>query len=98
MRVPRYKIDVLEFDEYNEAEMAAHGVTVREVLQVLERGFRVLRNRNESSAPFLMVGRTYGGRWLTVPIAPTQQPGIWRPATAFPSRPGDRGKLKGEGR
>ena len=84
------RIDDLDFDQYNESEMAAHGVTVREVLQVLDRGFRIKRNKAASSTPYLMVGRTYGGRWLTIPIAPTNLPGVWRPATAFPSRPNDK--------
>ncbi len=80
------RIDDLEFDVYNEAEISAHGVTIREILQVFEGDFRIRRNKNEASTPFLMVGRTFGGRWLTIPIAPTAQPGVWRPATAFPSR------------
>jgi uncharacterized DUF497 family protein len=89
-------IDELEFDEYNEAEMARHGVTVREVMQVHTVGFRLLRNAKAHRARYLMVGKTYGGRWLTIPIAPTDKPGTWRPATAFPSRLEDRSKLKGD--
>jgi hypothetical protein len=92
--VPQLAIDDLEFDEYNEREMAAHGVTVREVLQVLECGFRILRNKKDG-ADYLMVGKTLGGRWLTIPITPTGKPGVWRPATAFPSRSRDRANLKG---
>ena len=89
-------VDELEFDDYNEKELSSHGVTVREVRQVLSRGFRLLKNAKEHSATHLMVGKTDGGRWLTIPIAPTAKPGIWRPATAFPSRPTDRAKLKGD--
>ena len=91
-----HRIDSLEFDEYNEGEMAGHGVSVREVMQVHARGFRVLRNAGHHEATHLMVGKTDGGRWLTIPIAPLAQPGVWRPTTAFPSRPTDRAKLKGD--
>ena len=95
-QVPRRAVDSLEFDDYNEREFAKHGVLVREVEQVHKRGFRLLRNAKAHAATHLMVGRTNGGRWLTTPIAPTARPGVWRPATAFPSRPVDRAKLKGE--
>lgn len=92
----RTSVDLLELDEYNEAEMIRHGVLVREVEQVHTNGFRLLRNAKQHSATHLMVGKTNAGRWLTIPIAPTANPGIWRPATAFPLRPADRAKLKGE--
>jgi uncharacterized DUF497 family protein len=95
-KVGRESIDDLVFDDYNQEEMARHGVTIREVRQVFDRGFRLLRNAKEHTATHLMVGRTNGGRWLTIPIARTAQPGVWRPATAFPSRPADRAKLKGD--
>ena len=88
-------IDSIEVDDYNESEMNRHGVSVREVLQVAEGEFQLLQNANEHNAIYLMVGKTVGGRWLTIPIAPTGQPGVWRPATAFPARKADRAKLKG---
>lgn len=87
-------IDALEIDDHNESEMSRHGVSVREVMQVCEGEFEVLRNANKHGALYLMVGKTLSGRWLTVPIAPTGQPGVWRPATAFPARRSDRSKLK----
>jgi hypothetical protein len=31
----------------------------------------------------LLIGETNGGRLLTVPLAPTDDPTTWRPATAF---------------
>jgi hypothetical protein len=89
------RIDELEFDEYNEGEIASHGVTIREVRQVHEGGFGILKNASAHTATHLMVGKTRGGRWLTIPIAPTAKPGVWRPATAFPSRQSDISKLKG---
>jgi hypothetical protein len=86
-------IEVLQIDDYNEAEMARHGVSAKEAMQVCEGEFELLRNAGSHSAPYLMVGRTLAGRWLTIPIAPTGQPGVWRPATAFPARQADRSKL-----
>ncbi len=89
------KIDDIEVDDYNESEMLRHGVSVREVLQVLDGDFELFRNANKRGATHLVVGKTLGGRWLTIPISPTSQPGVWRPATAFPARRGDRAKIKG---
>ena len=89
-------VDTIEVDDYdyNESEMHRHGVSVREVLQVVEGEFELLQNANVHTATHLIVGKTLGGRWLTIPIAPTSQPGVWRPATAFPARKADRAKLK----
>ncbi len=88
------EIDAIEVDDYNESEMNRHGVSVREVLQVVNGDFEVLRNAKAHDAPYLMVGKTLAGRWLTIPIVPTDQPGVWRPATAFPARQADRTRLK----
>ncbi|MBI2908309.1 MAG: hypothetical protein HYX92_11730 [Chloroflexi bacterium] len=87
-------IDSIVVDDYNESEMNRHGVSVREVFQVLEGEFELLRNAGGHEATYLMVGKTRGGRWLTIPIAPTPQAGVWRPATAFPARRADRARLK----
>jgi len=88
------KIDDIEVDDYNESEMNRHGVSVREVLQVFNSDFQLFRNANKHEATHLVIGKTLGGRWLTIPIAPTSQPGVWRPATAFPARRGDKSKIK----
>lgn len=63
-------VDDIEIDDYNESEMNRHGVSVREVLQVLEGKFELLRNANKHDATYLMVGKTRAGRWLTIPIVP----------------------------
>ena len=75
----------LEFDEWNENEMARHGVTPREVLQVLDNGPVFFRNKGRHAAQLLMVGPTDGGRMLTVPLASTAIEGVWRPATTWDS-------------
>jgi hypothetical protein len=79
------RIDDLDIDEWNEAEMAAHHVTAREVRQVLNNEPVFLPNKKRHPAPLVMTGPTLGGRFLTVPIARTEVAGIWRPATAWDS-------------
>lgn len=66
----------LEFDDWNEAEMARHRVTAREVRQVLDGDPAFFRNKKRHAAPIIMVGATLGGRLLTVPVAPTGRPGV----------------------
>lgn len=79
------KIYDLEFDDDNESEIARHGITQREVRQVLDGTPRFFPNTKGHSAALIMVGRTAGGRLLTVPLAPSALRDVWRPATAFDS-------------
>ena len=55
------RIDALQIDEGNEAECARHGVTARELLQVLDGAPVFFRNRRGHRAPLVMVGPTAGG-------------------------------------
>lgn len=77
------KVLELEFDDWNEAEMAKHRVSVREVRQVLDNEPVFVRNTKAHKAPIIMIGPTYGGRMLTVPLGETAIPGVWRPATGW---------------
>lgn len=77
----------LEIDDGNEKEMAAHGVSAREILQLLENPIRVFRNKKDRAAPYLMIGVTRGGRVLTAPIVETPVAGRWRPITAWDATP-----------
>lgn len=82
-RVARHVVSDLIFDEHNEREMARHGVVRREVEQLKGNRNVVLRNPRGEGGNVLLVGETDGGRLLTVPLAPTDDPTLWRPATAF---------------
>jgi hypothetical protein len=78
-------IDVAEllFDDDNEAKFAGRGITVREVAEVHHSEPYFRKNRANRRATHLMVGRTFGGRWLMVPIERYGSEGVWRPVTAF---------------
>lgn len=82
-------ISELEFDDGNRTEFERHGVTEREIIQVLQGPFRVFRNRRHRAGGYLMIGPTRGGRLLTVPIAATAVIGRWRPVTAWDSSAGE---------
>lgn len=79
----RHGIGALIFDEANIAEMARHGVAPWEVQQLVANRHLTAPNPRGEEGSILLIGATDGGRVLTVPLAPTDDPTIWRPATAF---------------
>lgn len=88
----RVRVDSLQFDEGNEDEMAPHHVNEREVRQVLDGEPVLLPNKKGHEAPIVMIGPTFGGRFLTVPLGRTGLEGVWRPATAWDSSRGERAR------
>lgn len=87
----------LQLDTANEAEAVRHGVSEREIEQVFHNEPVYLPNKRGHTAGILMVGRTFGGRLLTVPLSETARPGFYRPATAFDSSPGDAARYRQAG-
>lgn len=56
------------------------------------------KNRKNRSGGRLLVGRSRSGQYITVVINPVPgDPGLWRPRTAWKSKPGETGKAKTEG-
>lgn len=82
------------FDDENEGKMAAHGLTPRTVLQVLDNIHIIVPNRRRRRARFLIVGRDSGGACISIPIEPTHDPVVWRPVTAWPSKDSERQQLE----
>ena len=82
-RVAWHVVAELIFDEHNVAEMARHGVTRWEVDDLPWNRQIVTQNSRGEAGGILLIGETDGGRLLTVPLAPTDDPTTWRPATAF---------------
>ena len=82
-RVLRPVVAELIFDEHNEAEMARHGVVRWEVDQIAWNRCVFYENWRGEHSSVLMIGETDGCRLLAVPLAPTDDPTTWRPATAF---------------
>ncbi len=77
-------VDVTElvFDALNERKLADHGITIMDVLEVMDNQPRFFANRRSRRASHVMVGPTSSGRVLVVPIEDWGR-GIWRPVTAF---------------
>ncbi len=76
-------IDAFVMDEENAEKFALHGLTDRQVDQVLDSPFLHYRNRRGRRAARLVIGRDHGGQCIVIPVEPTGAPGVWRPVTAW---------------
>jgi uncharacterized DUF497 family protein len=85
-------LDELELDDANEAEMATHGVSALELLQLLDDRIEVFRNKKGRTAEYVMIGVTHGGRVITAPIVETAVEGRWRPVTAWQATDAERAR------
>ena len=86
-------IAAFDFDDENVEKLAAHGVTSAQVEQVLEDNIVVRRNRKGRNAPFIVFGRDRSGQCLAIPVAPTDDPVIWRPVTAWYCKQSEAARL-----
>ena len=87
------RIDGFQYDDENEDKFADHGLSVRQVDQVLDDEYYVARNRKGRRGWYLVIGKDHGGRCIAVPIEPTHRQGWWRPVTAWPCKDYERAKL-----
>lgn len=92
----RVTIYNLAIDRDNREKFHSHGVTARQVLQVLRNRHVVAPNRRNRRANYLLIGFDDGGACLTIPIEPTPDPTIWRPVTAWLSADKEKQVLAGK--
>jgi uncharacterized DUF497 family protein len=85
-----------EWDDGNERELAAHGVAPVEVEEVWERGGPIMKNKKGGSAGWKMVGRTRGGRALSIYFNYDPVRLSIRTVTGWDSPAGDRSRYLGE--
>lgn len=74
-----------EWDEANEAHLALKGITPDEVEQVFDNIPVWLPNKRAGSGDWLMVGRTNGGRWLSIVVQTLAATRYLRAFTGLPS-------------
>lgn len=93
---PRHA-EFIEFDEGNESELSDHQISAVEVTQLLQNEPTWVPNKKGRAGFWLAVGRTHGGRVLTVPVAYDEVRCAARPITGWDSTPGERTRyLKGD--
>ena len=59
------------FDDENAEKFAQHGLSERQVAQVLGNEHLMLTNRKRRRARYLLIGRNNGGACIAIPIEPT---------------------------
>jgi uncharacterized DUF497 family protein len=84
--------EVVELDEDNESEMARHGITAAEAVQVLNNGPIWVPNKRRRAAVWLAIGFTDGGRALTLPVVYDEDRRSVRPVTGWDSTKGEQTK------
>lgn len=84
----------LVIDDANEEKFAAHGLTPRQVVQILENEHIVVPNRRGRRGLMLLIGRDHGGACIAAPLEPTPIETTWRPVTAWPCKSHELDRLR----
>lgn len=84
--------ETFDWDEGNEAELAAHHISPAEVHQVWENGPLFVPNIRHRAADYKMVGLTSGGRRLTIVVRYDSERRLLRPITGWDITPGERSR------
>ena len=92
------RIEAFLIDDDNEEEFAAHGVTARQVTEILENIHVVLRNRKRRRGLYLVVGKDNSGICIATPVEPPHEPSLWRPITAWPCKQQEKTLLEKRGK
>lgn len=79
----------IDWDDGNERELARHGITLADVLQVFANRPAWTRNRKHRAGQYKMVGETDGGRRLTIVILMAEDSDKARPITGWDSTRGE---------
>jgi hypothetical protein len=84
------EVDVLEPDDDFRAHLRERGrnISVTEIVEVhasleTEYSDNEAYQQDDRNAPVIMLGYTHKARFLSVPIDPTGNRGVWRPRTAY---------------
>jgi uncharacterized DUF497 family protein len=93
--VPRLYVESFVFDETNRPKLKIHGVTIREIYEVLDDDPKPMRNHSVG-APWILIGLTVAGRFLTLPLDSTGEEGVWRPRTGYDSSKKERRRYDSE--
>ena len=91
----RILVEDFLFDEDNIEKIANHGLTPRQVRQVLSNRPRLItRNRAQRRASHVLIGRDDAGLCIAIPIEATRQSGLWRPVTAWRCKLAEEARLR----
>ncbi len=84
--------EVWEWDAGNEAEVSRHGISMSEVQEVWDNGPVWVPNIRHHAGDWKMLGRTNGGRRLTIVIRFYADRSVLRPITGWKMTAGERSR------
>jgi uncharacterized DUF497 family protein len=84
--------EVLGWNDGNEAELAAHKITLAEVRQVWANEPLFVPNIRHRAGDYKMIGLTDGGRALTIVIRYEADGRVLRPITGWDATAGERSR------
>jgi hypothetical protein len=90
----RHEVARFEFGETVADKAWSHGVSTEQIDAVLDHFWTIIRNRANRAAPYVLLGSDHQGRCLAIPIAPTDDPVVWRPITAWYCKRSEAAKLR----
>jgi hypothetical protein len=88
-------IEGFVWDDENEDKVWVHGLRPGDIDSMLDSTHVVRRNRKDRRGVQQVIGCDRGGRVITVIIEPVGVEGrLWRPVTAWPSKPSEARLLR----
>lgn len=87
-------IEEFLIDDLNETKISSHGLSVRQVIQVLENKHVVVPNRKHRRGLYLVIGIDNGGNCIAIPVEGTYDSKLWRPITAWFCKDSERTRLE----
>jgi len=79
------EIERLVWYPVNAAKLAAHGVMQDEADDMIAEDAWVVDVDEDYPDQIRVIGPSTRGRFITLALAPTSDPAIWRPVTGWPS-------------
>jgi hypothetical protein len=81
-------------DDLNEIKIGSHGLSVRQIIQVLENKHIIIPNRKRRRGLYLIIGMDNGGNCIAFPVERTYNSSLWRPITAWFCKDSERTLLE----
>ena len=82
--------EVIEWDEWNERELAAHDISPSEVDELFQSRPQWAPNKKHRAGDYKMIGYTDAGRAITVIVSFNEVRASLRPITGWDCTPGDK--------
>ena len=81
-------------DDLNETKISSHGLSVRQIIQVLENKHIIIHNKKRRRGSYLVIRKDNGGNCIAIPVERTHDSILWRPITAWLCKDSERTLLE----